>query len=135
MSISSDSTNQRECSPTGSSIYGILQARILEWVAIPFSRGSSGSRDQTQVFHIAGRFFYYLSHLGSLSSFYLLLISCFGTDTERQKFFDYFPIYGPVFLEICLPCQKAYRVFSFKAVIKKEDHWDRWIPFIVSGSL
>jgi len=36
---------------------GILQARILEWVAIPFSRGSSHPRDQTQVFCIAGRFF------------------------------------------------------------------------------
>ena len=35
---------------------GILQARILEWVAFPFSRGSSQPRDQTQVSHIAGRF-------------------------------------------------------------------------------
>ena len=35
----------------------ILQARILEWVAFPFSRGSSQPRDQTQVSHIAGRFF------------------------------------------------------------------------------
>ena len=37
-----------------SSVHGILQARILEWVAIPFSRGSS--RDRIQVSHIAGRF-------------------------------------------------------------------------------
>ena len=36
---------------------GILQARILEWVAFPFSRGSSQPRDLTQVSHIAGRFF------------------------------------------------------------------------------
>jgi len=41
----------------GSSIYGILQARILEWVAIPFSRGSSWPRDRTQVSCTAGRFF------------------------------------------------------------------------------
>ena len=41
----------------GSSVHGILQARILEWVAIPFSRGSSQPRDWTQVFCIAGRFF------------------------------------------------------------------------------
>ena len=39
------------------SVYGILQARILKWVAIPFSRGSSQPRDRTQVSHIAGRFF------------------------------------------------------------------------------
>ena len=38
-----------DCSPAGSSAYGILQARILEWVAIPFSRGSSPPRDRTQV--------------------------------------------------------------------------------------
>ena len=36
---------------------GILQARLLEWVAIPFSRGSSQLRDQTQVSQVAGRFF------------------------------------------------------------------------------
>ena len=37
--------------------HGILQARILEWVAFPFSRGSSKPRDQTQVSRIAGGFF------------------------------------------------------------------------------
>ena len=38
-------------------VHGIPHARILEWVAFPFSRGSSQPRDQTQVCHIAGRFF------------------------------------------------------------------------------
>ena len=38
-------------------VRGILQARILEWVAFPFSRGSSQPRDQTQVSRIAGGFF------------------------------------------------------------------------------
>ena len=38
-----------DCSPPGSSVHGIFQARILEWVAISFSRGSSPSRDQTWV--------------------------------------------------------------------------------------
>ena len=46
-----------DCSPPGSSVHGILQARILEWVAISFSRGSSWPRDQTQVSRIAGRHF------------------------------------------------------------------------------
>ena len=41
----------------GYSVHGILQARMLEWVAIPFSRGSSRLRDQTQVFCIAGESF------------------------------------------------------------------------------
>ena len=46
-----------DCSPPGSSVHGILQARILEWVVISFSRGSSQPRDGTQVSCIAGRFF------------------------------------------------------------------------------
>ena len=46
-----------DCSPLGSSVHGILQARLLEWVAMPSSRGSSWPRDQTWVSHIAGRFF------------------------------------------------------------------------------
>ena len=44
-------------SPPGSPVHGILQARILEWVVMPSSKGSSQSRDQTQVSHIAGGFF------------------------------------------------------------------------------
>ena len=41
----------------GHTVHGILQARILEWVAVPFSRGSSQPRDQTQVSLTAGGFF------------------------------------------------------------------------------
>ena len=46
-----------DCSPPHSSIHRILQARILEWVAIPFCKGSSQPRDWTWVSCIAGRFF------------------------------------------------------------------------------
>ena len=46
-----------DCSPPGSYIHGIFQARILEWVAISFSRGSSRPRDRTRVSHIVGRLF------------------------------------------------------------------------------
>ena len=46
-----------DCSPPGSSVPGILQTRILEWVAIPFSRGSSRPRDRIRVSCITGRFF------------------------------------------------------------------------------
>ena len=44
-------------SPLGSSIHGIIQARIVKWVAIPISRESSQSRDQIQVSRIAGGVF------------------------------------------------------------------------------
>ena len=46
-----------DCSPPDSSVHWILQARIQEWLAISFSRGSSQPRDWTQVSHITGRFF------------------------------------------------------------------------------
>ena len=49
--------NPVDCSPPGSSVHRIFHARMLEWVAMPSSRGSSQPRDQTQVSHIAGRFF------------------------------------------------------------------------------
>ena len=45
------------CNPMDYIVHGILQASILEWVAFPFSRGSSQPRDQTQVSHISGTFF------------------------------------------------------------------------------
>ena len=46
-----------DCRPSGSSVHRNLQARILEWGAIPFSSGSSWPRDWTQVSYISGRFF------------------------------------------------------------------------------
>ena len=52
--------NPRDCSPPGSSVHGIFQTRILDWVAISFSRGSSASRDPTCILctsALAGRFF------------------------------------------------------------------------------
>ena len=49
--------NPMDCNPPHSSVHGILQARILEWVAIPFSRESSRSGDWNGDTYIAGRFF------------------------------------------------------------------------------
>ena len=58
--------NPMDWSLPGSSIHGIFQARVLEWVAISFSRGSSQPRDRTQVSRVVGRcFLYCLSHQGS----------------------------------------------------------------------
>ena len=48
-SVMSNSLRPVDCSPPSSSVHGILQARILEWVAISFFRGSSRTRDRTQV--------------------------------------------------------------------------------------
>ena len=68
--------NPMDCSPRGSSVHGIFQARMLEWVAISFSRGSSRPRDRTWVSCTAGRFVTiwatrenpYITHLLSRSS-------------------------------------------------------------------
>ena len=53
----SNSGDPMDCSLPGCFVYGISQARILEWVAISFSKGSSGFRDQTWVSSTAGTFF------------------------------------------------------------------------------
>ena len=54
--LSRSGAGSRVCDPLAPLSMGIPQARILEWIAIPSSRGSSQSRDQTQVSQIAGRF-------------------------------------------------------------------------------
>ena len=58
---------------TGSSVHGILEARILEWVAMPFSRGSSQPKDRTRISFVSciGRqALYHESHLGSIHSIF-----------------------------------------------------------------
>ena len=70
-------------SPPGSSVHGILQAGILEWVAMPSSRGSSWHRDQTHV-SCTGRWILYpLSHVGSQYIQYVL----FKKEIGQQSFF------------------------------------------------
>ena len=64
-------------------VHGILQARILEWVAFPFSRGSSQPRDRTQVYYIAGRFFTSWANL--ILSIYEYVLLC---DKEKMKVTD-----------------------------------------------
>ena len=60
-SVVSDACNPMDCNPPGSSVHGILQARVLEWVAIPSFRGSSQPRDRTPVLRCR-QILYPLSH-------------------------------------------------------------------------
>ena len=60
------------CDPTDYTVHGILQTRILEWVAFPFSRGSSQPRDRTQVSCIAAGFFIVSATREAQVSFYSL---------------------------------------------------------------
>ena len=72
-----------DCSPPGSSVLEIFQARILEWVAISFSRGSSQPRDRTRVSCTAGKFFtdwitkYQVINLASCFIIFKLVLSKF----------------------------------------------------------
>ena len=71
--------------PMDYTMHGILQARILEWVAFPFSRGSSQPRDQTQVSWIAGGFFTSWATREALSlGSNLLFFNC-ATFPERKN--------------------------------------------------
>ena len=63
-SITSSSFDPMNCRLPGSSIHRIIKARILEWVTVSFSWGSSQPNDWTHIFDIAGRFFLLLSHRG-----------------------------------------------------------------------
>ena len=69
-------------SPPCSSVQGILQARILECIVIPFSRGSSWPRDQTQVSHIAGRFFTIWANREASHVWNELGVDCHGQQQE-----------------------------------------------------
>ena len=86
----------KDCSWPGSSVHGILQAEVLEWVAIPFSRGSSHPRGQTQVSCIVGRFFTFWTTKEALFVIYRALL----------KFFQYYKFYGLFFNN--LSCIKYY---------------------------
>ena len=80
-SVVSDSLWPHKLSPTSSSVHGILQARILDWLAISFSRGSSWCRDWCPVSCLAGRFFvsfismlFFFFYVGHLRMFWLKAI-------------------------------------------------------------
>ena len=83
--------NPMDCSPPVSSVHGILQARILEWVAMPSSRGSSWSRSQTSC--TAGRFFTSELPGGLLSGNLLpLCSSCFCESTAKHLVVGLLPL-------------------------------------------
>ena len=75
--------NPMDCSLPGSSVHGIFQARVLEWIAISFSRGSSRHRDQTWVSHIAARCFTIWA-TGETSSLFKLLFKM-GKGSSLQQ--------------------------------------------------
>ena len=68
--------NPIDCSSSGFSVHGILRARILEWVAIPFSRGFSWPRGRTRASCIASRFYTVWATISRLAATFFLLAGC-----------------------------------------------------------
>ena len=103
-----------DCSLPGSYVHGILQARILEWVVIPFCRGNSLPRDQTQVSHTVGRFFTIWATREAISDtiFVFLWITSLSVIISRSihvfangiiSFFSYgWVIFHYIYLYICI---------------------------------
>ena len=87
----------RDCSPPGSSVHGILQARILEWVAISFSRGSSWLRDQT--LHCR-QILYCLSHQGRPLTPSLCYISWYNCKRSMKPIGRY--VCAGLFFSLCM---------------------------------
>ena len=82
--------NPRDCSLSGSSVHGIFQARVLEWIGISFSRGSFRPRNQTLVSRIAGRCFYRLTQRMTNT---IMFLSCCCHERNRRCWFIQPPIF------------------------------------------
>ena len=111
------------CSLPGSSVHGILQARILEWVAIPFSRGSSWPRDRTRVSRIAGRFFTIWATNCLLMVVLGLLISISSSTHPKAG------------LLISLPTPSSPTAFSVSAGNNTVPSWLLSLTFLVQSTL
>ena len=129
--------NPMDCSPPGSSVLGILQTRILEWVAMPSSRGSSQPRDLTCVSYvscISRRVLYHQHHLGSpifkyslkvLAQFVIKQVDTCRKYTELFSFTNHssFPSLSPqmfiLFLCLALHLQILQELHSSLGIVCK----------------
>ena len=135
-----------------SSVHGILQARILEWVAILFSSGSSLPRDWTQVSCIAGRFFTYwasretfffsftllktpFTHLCSLSSLILYPLLCQLTALSHQSnflIFLFYPFSCHFMFSMLITDILSYKRLFISTTVSEESRikFESWFSFI-----
>ena len=103
-----------DCSPPGSSTHWILQTRILEWVAIPSSRGSSWLRDRTlisSVSWIGRQVVYHWCHLGSLSTHLAI--------TKAAKLTRHALSFWPKKLRLVIPASQRMRMISEKTELEE----------------
>ena len=118
-----------DCSLPGSSVHGIFQERVLEWVAISVSRVSSRTRDETHVFRLVSKMLYCVSHQGSLYFQIYLQINTINMiasnntpmtlsnlQSRHYARYDNFQNYIPLFLSLssCLVQEMLYRLTPMK---------------------
>ena len=115
----------RDRSPPGSSVRGILQVRIPEWVAVPFSRGSSWPSEWTRVFCIAGRFFTTsATEVFSLSfKFVCSLSNKLNSDSDGNDPSYHFMKFSPFWLIGQLPEKKLFNRSPHQTVWKSLKKW------------
>ena len=99
-----------DCSPPGSSVHGILQARILEWIAISSSSGSSRPRDRTHISCIGRLILCHLSHQGSPTLFYCCYF--FILDNVQSWGIKVYPKWAVGLNHIVTPSPKTISMFS-----------------------
>ena len=115
--------NPMDCGLPGSSVHGILQTRILEWIAIPFSGGAFWPRDRTQVLFIAGRFF----TVWATGKITLSLAPVYSFELKAQKWWPGFAIKNDEWCQVLLVFPRA---LSSKAPFPS--HWvDVWKATLV----
>ena len=103
--------NLMDCSPLGSSVHGLLQARVMKWVAISYSRGSYPPRDQTCVSYVSciGRRVLYHYHHPEALKFLSIPPKCSGLSTTNSIPRPIFKIKFNfrIFLELLKSCKNS----------------------------
>ena len=112
-----DFCDPMDCSLLGSSVNGILQARLLEWVAISFSRGFSQPRDQSCISCIGRWIPYHLSHQGNSPSYEF--VTYFTPEGLRRNILSTVEISKPRFCGFCWFIFWSTELYSFRFI-----HWN-----------
>ena len=98
-----------DCSPPGSSVHRILQVKILEWVAIPLSRGTSQPKDWTQVSCIAGGFFTIWAMMEA-QGYCSLIWNNMKFSTLAKHFESVNPVKEPRSMQVIFLCFKMWNI-------------------------
>ena len=118
--------NPMDCDLPGSSVRGILQARILEWVVISFTRRCSQPRDWTCISHISRQILFLLNHLGSLDHIIpLLKKSAFHFPQNKPQFYM---VFSQALNDLALGCISDLMINSSSFYLLQFSHINFFFP-------